>query len=63
MSEPLYVARADVSKVAGLHRQATLPSGGTIDFGVHGPIKTHYRLDEATDRPLPVDYVTAAAGA
>ena len=62
MTEPLYTARATIEKVSGLHRRATLDAGGEIEFGVHGAIKTHYGLTDATDRPLPVDYVVAAAG-
>lgn len=61
-TQPFYVARASVSKVAGLHRRAVLPVGVALDFGVHGPIKTHYGLDHVEDMPLPVDYVAAAAG-
>lgn len=61
MSEPLYVARATVDKVAGIHRRATLEAGATCDFGVHGPIKAHYGLDSQPDLPLPVDYMVAAA--
>ncbi|MFW6201678.1 MAG: hypothetical protein ACOC8B_03810 [Gemmatimonadota bacterium] len=63
MSEPFYVAGADVRKVRGVHREATLPTGETVDFGVHGPVKSHYRLHVDRDRPLPVDYVVAATGA
>ena len=61
MSEPFYTAKASVVKVAGLHRRATLEEGTEIDFGVHGPVKEHYRLAGEEDRPLPVDYLVAAA--
>ena len=61
MSEPFYVARAGVRKVDSGHRQARLESGPTVDFGVHGPVKSHYRLTCA-DHPLPIDYVVAATG-
>lgn len=61
MSEPFYVARATVAKVAGVHRRATLEDGTTLDLGVHGRIKTHYRLEAEEDHPLPVDYLVAAA--
>ena len=47
--------------VAGVHRRATLADGTRIDFGVHGPVKAHYRLDAEPDLPLPVDYLVAAA--
>jgi hypothetical protein len=61
MSDPFYVAKASVVKVGGLHRRATLEDGTTLDFGVHGPVKPHYRLDSEPDLPLPVDYLVAAA--
>jgi hypothetical protein len=62
MSEPLYTATATIAKVAGVHRRCTIATGVTFDIGVHGPIKAHYRLDDARDLPLPVDYVVAATG-
>ena len=62
MSEPFYVARASVHKIDGVHRRAVLETGTEIDFGVHGAIKRHYRLDDAADLPLPVDCVAAAVG-
>ena len=61
MSEAFYVAKAAVTKVDGIHRRATLEDGTTLEFGVHGPVKAHYRLDEEPDLPLPVDYLVAAA--
>ena len=61
MSEALYIAKARVEKVDGLHRRGTLESGPEIDFGVHGPIKAHYGLDSQPNLPLPVDYLVAAA--
>ena len=61
MSEPLYIARARVEKVDGLHRRGTLEDGTTLEFGIHGPIKAHYGMDTQPDLPLPVDYMIAAA--
>ncbi len=61
MGEPIYIARATVEKVDGLHRRATLEDGTAVDFGVHGPIKAHYGLDSQPNLPLPVDYLVAAA--
>ncbi len=61
MSSAFYTARATVAKVEGVHRRATLADGTEIDFGVHGQIKSHYRLHDEPDRPLPVDYLVAAA--
>jgi hypothetical protein len=63
MTEPFYVSSARVSKIEGVHRRAFLEAGTTIDVGVHGAIKKHYRLDDEADLPLPVDYVVACTGA
>lgn len=62
MSEPLYVSRCTIEKVEGLHRRARLAAGPVVDFGVHGPIKSVYKLDGAPDLPLPVDFLVAATG-
>jgi len=61
MSESFYTAVATVEKVEGVHRRATITVGPALEFGVHGPIKEHYRLD-GPDLPLPVDYIVAATG-
>ena len=55
----LYDSVVHVEKVHGTHRRATLPTGQTIDFGVHGAIAEHFRL-EAQAMPLPVDYIVAS---
>jgi hypothetical protein len=55
----LYSSTIHVEKVDGTHRRATLPTGQTIDFGVHGPIAEHFRL-EPQSLPLPVDYIVAS---
>ncbi len=62
MSEPIYVARSRIEKVEGVHRRAHLEPGAIVEYGVHGPIKEHYKLHTEPDLPLPVDYVVAAAG-
>jgi hypothetical protein len=62
MTEPFYVARTSITKVEGVHRRAEIATGVTIELGVHGPIKEHYKLTSAKDLPLPVDYVVAATG-
>ncbi len=62
MADPFYVARAEIGKVDGVQRRATLETGMAVDFGVHGAIKAHYGLDDAPDLPLPVDYIAAAVG-
>ncbi len=62
MGEPIYISSSDIEKVKGVHRRAHLAVGHAVEFGVHGPIKTHYKLDDAADLPLPVDFVVAAAG-
>ena len=61
MSDALYTTRSTVTKVDGIHRRATLEDGTTLEMGVHGPIKAHYRLDAEPDLPLPVDYLVAAS--
>jgi hypothetical protein len=59
---PLYTATAQIEKVKGVHRRATLPTGETIELGVHGDIARHFKLDAAPSLPLPVDYIVAATG-
>ena len=63
MTEPLYVSRSTIARVATSHRRARLEDGTEIDFGVHGTIKRHFKLDHEKDLPLPVDYIVAATGA
>lgn len=59
----LYESKVRVEQMDGVHRRVTLPTGETFDTGVHGTIKSHYKLDNAKDLPLPVDYVVGATGA
>lgn len=61
MSDPFYVSRASVTKVAGVHRRAVLEVGTALEMGVHGPVKLHYGLESQPNLPLPVDYLVAAA--
>ena len=61
MSDPFYVARSDVGRLSGIHRRALLEDGTQVDFGVHGPVKSHYGLDAEPNLPLPVDDLVAAA--
>ena len=61
MSESFYTARSRIEKIEGVHRRARLEDGTEIELGVHGVIKSHYRLD-AKNLPLPVDYQVAATG-
>ncbi len=62
VSDSFYTARARLEKVEGVHRRGRLEDGTELEFGVHGPIKSHYRI-EAKNLPLPVDYQVAATGA
>ena len=62
MSDSFYTVVSTVTKVSGVQRRATLPVGEPVEFGVHGVIKEHFQLRDAPDRPLPVDYIVAAAG-
>ncbi|MGQ0715552.1 MAG: hypothetical protein ACT4PJ_17780 [Gemmatimonadaceae bacterium] len=55
----LYESVVHIEKVKGAHRRARLPTGQTIDFGVHGPIASHFKL-EGESFPLPVDYIVAS---
>lgn len=61
MSEPFYVSRSTVEKLASLHRRARLASGETFDMGVHGPVVGLFRLSPERELPLPVDWIVAAA--
>ena len=58
-----YESRCHVEKISGTHRRVSLQTGDTFDTGVHGTIKTHYKLLDEQDLPLPVDYVVGATGA
>jgi len=60
MDEVFYVARTEVGKLDGVHRRAVLEDGTSLEFGVHGAVKSHYGLEAEPDLPLPVDYVVAA---
>ena len=62
MTDALYTSNVTVEKVEGLVRRAHLPTGESIEMGVHGPIVSFYRLTPAREAALPVDYVVAAAG-
>lgn len=55
----LYTSVVRVAKVHGVHRVGTLPTGHTMDMGVHGPIARHFKLD-VPPLPLPVDYIVAS---
>lgn len=58
----MYISSVRIAKVAGVERRATLPTGDSITFGVHGPIAAHYKLPLDHPLPLPVDYIVAATG-
>jgi hypothetical protein len=63
MSEPFYVSRAEVGKLEERHhRRARLEAGPEIDMGVHGAVREYYKLIDAPNLPLPVDYIVAATG-
>ncbi len=62
MSDTFYTSRSRIEKIEGVHRRAHLEVGDPIEFGVHGAIKRHYKLHDAADLPLPVDFVVAATG-
>jgi len=62
MAEPLYCSQSRIEVVGGLHRRAHIVLGYSAEFGVHGPIKDHYKLSPEREFPLPVDYLVAATG-
>lgn len=61
MSDPVYVSTSTVRKIEGVTREAVLADGTRVTMGVHGPIKEAFRLHDAPDHPLPVDFLVAAA--
>jgi len=63
MNKPFYTSKVVVSKTRGVRRRAVLPGGARVEFGVHGPVKEHYRLGAEPDMALPVDHLVAAAAA
>jgi hypothetical protein len=63
MTEPFYVSRSRIEVIEGTHRRMHLEAGAACDTGVHGPVKSHYCLDDQKNLPLPVDYIVAATGA
>ena len=58
-----YESKAKVEKIAGTQRRVILETGDSFDTGVHGAIKSYYRLDKEKNLPLPVDYIVGATGA
>ncbi len=62
MTRPFQLSTARITRGEGIERAAKLFDGTRLRFGVHGPIKSYYRLDGEPDLPLPVDYIAAAAG-
>jgi hypothetical protein len=62
MADILYTARATLEQLGSLHRRATVATGATCEFGVHGALMRHYRLQPERELPFPVDYIVAATG-
>lgn len=62
MTEPLYSATARIEVHDGIHRRARIALDRELDFGVHGPIREHFKLSPPRELPLPVDYIVAATG-
>jgi hypothetical protein len=60
MTDSIYTSRSRIEKVRGVTRKATLEEGTELTFGVHGPIKAQFGLDDEPDLPLPVDYLVAS---
>ena len=50
MNEPLYLAQSRIEMLGSLHRRAHIALGHQLEFGVHGPVRDHYRLESLRDR-------------
>lgn len=59
-----YRSHVTVTRSAGPDRLATLPTGETVAFGVHGGIAGHYGIDSSkiVEHAATLDYVVAAVG-
>lgn len=62
MGDILYTARATLEQLGSLHRRATVATGASCEFGVHGELARYYRLSPERELPFPVDYIVAATG-
>ena len=65
MSDVVYESRAEIRRLGGPLRSATLPAESEpVLFGVHGAIAEHYGVDMSTldAHATTIDYVVAAAG-
>ena len=62
MSEPFYVSRSSVRRVAAVRRRADIEAAGPVEFRIHGPVKSSNGLTDAENLPLPVDFLVASAG-
>ena len=62
MTDPLYISRSTLEHVGHLHRRARLPTGESLDLGVHGAVASFFHLVPPRELPLPVDYIVAATG-
>lgn len=60
MGDILYTSRATLEQLGSLHRRATVATGATCEFGVHGPLMRHYGLSPERELPFPVDFIVAA---
>jgi hypothetical protein len=64
MSDPVYVSRVRVERLAGPLRLAYMPAErDPVRFGIHGPIASHYGVGGEVLDPhaTTLDYIVAAA--
>ena len=65
MADVVYKSRAEIRRLGGPLRSATLPAESEpVMFGVHGEIAEHYGVDmsKMEAHATTIDYVVAAAG-
>jgi hypothetical protein len=65
MPDVVYESRAEIRRLGGPLRSATLPAESEpVLFGVHGAIAEHYGVDmsKLDAHATTIDYVVAAAG-
>lgn len=63
MSDVVYTSHVRIERLQGPLRRAYLPAESEpVWFGVHGPVATHYGVQEVRDpHATTLDYLVAAA--
>ena len=62
MADTLYTSRSRLQKIHAHDRFGTLETGDRVEYGLHGPMASHYKLTFENARPFPVDYIVNATG-